>query len=161
MAACNEPFYGVVPGKATYPIGRVCLLVTFSTKENFRTKYQRSRSRTSASPTMPFLVDLCWPYSWPYLWRWRFLISIIDANARISWVKPADIGQTMVNLGHHLENLAKQSLMTLLIMSTHTWGQPLVKGMVKIHLNPNVFERPPELLPCSPNFTYRFQNLPI
>jgi hypothetical protein len=21
MAACNEPFYGVVPGKATYPIG--------------------------------------------------------------------------------------------------------------------------------------------
>jgi hypothetical protein len=23
MTACDEPFYGVVPGKATYPIGRV------------------------------------------------------------------------------------------------------------------------------------------
>jgi hypothetical protein len=40
------------------------------------------------------------------LWRPRLLISIINANDRISWVQPADIGQTMVNLGHHLENLA-------------------------------------------------------
>jgi hypothetical protein len=39
MTACDEPFYGVVPGKAAYPIGRVCLSVTFSTKENFRTEY--------------------------------------------------------------------------------------------------------------------------
>jgi hypothetical protein len=39
MTACDEPFYGVVPGKATYPIGRVCLLVTFGTKENFQTEY--------------------------------------------------------------------------------------------------------------------------
>jgi hypothetical protein len=39
MTAYDEPFYGVVPGKAAYPIGRVCLLVTFGTKENFRTKY--------------------------------------------------------------------------------------------------------------------------
>jgi hypothetical protein len=39
MTACDEPFYGVVPGKAAYPIGRVCLLVTFGTKENFRTEY--------------------------------------------------------------------------------------------------------------------------
>jgi hypothetical protein len=39
MTACDEPFYGVVPGKATYPIGRVCLPVTFGTKENFRTEY--------------------------------------------------------------------------------------------------------------------------
>jgi hypothetical protein len=39
------------------------------------------------------------------MWRSRFLISVINANDRISWVKPADIGQTMVNLGHHLENL--------------------------------------------------------
>jgi hypothetical protein len=37
--ACDEPFYGVVPGKAAYPIGRVCLPVTFSTEENFRTEY--------------------------------------------------------------------------------------------------------------------------
>jgi hypothetical protein len=39
MTACDEPFYGVVPGKAAYPIGRVCLPVTFGTKENFRIAY--------------------------------------------------------------------------------------------------------------------------
>jgi hypothetical protein len=39
MAACDEPFYGVVPDKAAYPIGRVCLPVTFGTEENFRTEY--------------------------------------------------------------------------------------------------------------------------
>jgi hypothetical protein len=39
MTACDEPFYGVVPGKAVYPIGRVCLPVTFGTEENFRTEY--------------------------------------------------------------------------------------------------------------------------
>jgi hypothetical protein len=32
MTACDEPFYGVVPGKAAYPIGRVCLPVTFGTE---------------------------------------------------------------------------------------------------------------------------------
>jgi hypothetical protein len=41
-----------------------------------------------------------------YLWRPRFLISVINANDRISWVKPADIGQNMVNLRPHLKNLA-------------------------------------------------------
>jgi hypothetical protein len=39
MTARDEPFCGVVPGKAAYPIGRVCLLVTFDSKENFRTEY--------------------------------------------------------------------------------------------------------------------------
>jgi hypothetical protein len=39
MTACNEPFYGVVPDKAAYPIGRVCLAITFGTKENFHTEY--------------------------------------------------------------------------------------------------------------------------
>jgi hypothetical protein len=39
MTACDEPFYGVVPSKAAYPISRVCLPVTFGTKENFRTEY--------------------------------------------------------------------------------------------------------------------------
>jgi hypothetical protein len=29
MTACDEPFYKVVHGKAAYPIGRVCLSVTF------------------------------------------------------------------------------------------------------------------------------------
>jgi hypothetical protein len=39
MTACDEPFYGVVPSKAAYPIGCVCLPVTFGTQENFRTEY--------------------------------------------------------------------------------------------------------------------------
>jgi hypothetical protein len=39
MTACDEPFYGVVPGKAAYPIGLVCLPVTFGTKENIRMEY--------------------------------------------------------------------------------------------------------------------------
>jgi hypothetical protein len=39
MTACDEPFYRVVPGKAAYPIGRVCLPVTFGTEENFHTEY--------------------------------------------------------------------------------------------------------------------------
>jgi hypothetical protein len=39
MIAYDEPFYGVVPGKVAYPIGRVCLPVTFGTEENFRTEY--------------------------------------------------------------------------------------------------------------------------
>jgi hypothetical protein len=39
MTACDEPFYGVVPGKAAYPIGRVCLPVTFGIEENFHTEY--------------------------------------------------------------------------------------------------------------------------
>jgi hypothetical protein len=39
MTACDEPFYGVVPGKAAYPICRVCLPVTFGMEENFRTEY--------------------------------------------------------------------------------------------------------------------------
>jgi hypothetical protein len=42
------------------------------------------------------------------LWRPRFLISVINANDRISLVKTADIGQTYVNMGHHLENLTNQ-----------------------------------------------------
>jgi hypothetical protein len=47
----------------------------------------------------------------------------------------------------------QQTLMALLIKSTQTCGQPLVKGTVKPHWHHNVFERPPELLPRSPNFT--------
>jgi hypothetical protein len=38
MTACDEPFYVVVPRKVAYPIGRICLPVTFGT-ENFRTEY--------------------------------------------------------------------------------------------------------------------------
>jgi hypothetical protein len=39
MTAYVEPFYGVVPGKVAYPIGRVCLLISFGTKGNFCAEY--------------------------------------------------------------------------------------------------------------------------
>jgi hypothetical protein len=39
LTECDEPFFDIVPGKAAYPLGRVSLLVTFDTEENFRTDY--------------------------------------------------------------------------------------------------------------------------
>jgi hypothetical protein len=61
MTTCDEPFYGVVPGKAAYPIGHVCLPITFSTKENFRTEYLTFevgdiRSSYHAIPGRPMLA---------------------------------------------------------------------------------------------------------
>jgi hypothetical protein len=51
--------------------------------------------------------------------------------------------------------------MSLLIKATHTCSQSLVKHLVKPYVNHNVFEHPPELLPCYPNFTQTLTNLPI
>jgi hypothetical protein len=39
LTECDEPLFGIAPGKAAYPLGRVSLPVTFDTEENFRTKY--------------------------------------------------------------------------------------------------------------------------
>jgi hypothetical protein len=39
LTECDEPFFGIVSGKAAYPLGRVSLLVTFGTEENFCTEY--------------------------------------------------------------------------------------------------------------------------
>jgi hypothetical protein len=39
LTECDEPFFGIVPGKAAYPMGRVSLSVTFGTEENFHTEY--------------------------------------------------------------------------------------------------------------------------
>jgi hypothetical protein len=39
LTECDEPFFGIVPSKAAYPMGRVSLPVTFVTEENFRTEY--------------------------------------------------------------------------------------------------------------------------
>ncbi|XP_034601186.1 uncharacterized protein [Setaria viridis] len=35
----EDPLYGIVPGKGSYPIRRVILLVTFSTLDNYRTEH--------------------------------------------------------------------------------------------------------------------------
>jgi hypothetical protein len=39
LTECDEPFFGIVPGKAADHMGRVSLPVTFGTEENFHTKY--------------------------------------------------------------------------------------------------------------------------
>jgi hypothetical protein len=39
LTECVETFFGIVPGKAAYPMGRVSLPVTFGTEGNFRTEY--------------------------------------------------------------------------------------------------------------------------
>jgi hypothetical protein len=39
LTECYKPFFGIIPCKATYPMGWVSLPVTFSTEENFRTEY--------------------------------------------------------------------------------------------------------------------------
>jgi hypothetical protein len=39
IKACDEPFFGIVPSKEAYPLGRVSLSVTFGMEDNFRTEY--------------------------------------------------------------------------------------------------------------------------
>jgi hypothetical protein len=39
LIECDEPFFGIMPGMAAYPLGRVSLPVTFGIEENFRTEY--------------------------------------------------------------------------------------------------------------------------
>jgi hypothetical protein len=42
LIARDEPFFGIVPGKAAYHMGRVSLPMTFGIEENFRMKYLNS-----------------------------------------------------------------------------------------------------------------------
>jgi hypothetical protein len=42
MTTCDKPFFGIIPGKATYPLDQVSFPVTFGTEDNFRTKYLSS-----------------------------------------------------------------------------------------------------------------------
>jgi hypothetical protein len=39
LTECDDPFFGIVSGKAAYPLGQVSLLVTFGMEENFRIEY--------------------------------------------------------------------------------------------------------------------------
>jgi hypothetical protein len=59
LTECEEPFFGIVPGKAAYPMGRVSLPVTFGTEENFRTEYLSFEVTNSSRPTTPSKVVLC------------------------------------------------------------------------------------------------------
>jgi hypothetical protein len=37
-----------------------------------------------------------------------FQLGLFNANGRVNLVKHVDVGPTLVNLGHHLENLANK-----------------------------------------------------
>jgi hypothetical protein len=39
LVPSKSPFYGIVPGNAAHPLGTMVLLVTFSTRENYRTEF--------------------------------------------------------------------------------------------------------------------------
>jgi hypothetical protein len=39
LTECDEPFFGIVPRKAAYPMGWVSLPDMFGTEENFHTEY--------------------------------------------------------------------------------------------------------------------------
>jgi hypothetical protein len=81
------------------------------------------------------------------LWCPRFLISIISANDRINRVKHVDVGQTLVNLDQHLENLSTITNDLLNRANTHFWS-----NLGQRHSQTNVLEHPLELLSLSPNF---------
>jgi hypothetical protein len=59
MTACDEPFYGVVFGKAVYPIGHVCLPVTFGKEEKVRTYYLTFEVADFQPSHHTILGDLC------------------------------------------------------------------------------------------------------
>jgi hypothetical protein len=61
---CDEPFFGIVPGKAAYPMGRVSLPVTFDTEENFRMEYLSFEVADFKSSYHAILGPPCWPGLW-------------------------------------------------------------------------------------------------
>jgi hypothetical protein len=63
------------------------------------------------------------------LWCPMFLISLISANDRTSRVKPCRHGSNHGQPGSSPRKPSQQALMTLLIKSTPTCGQPLVKTL--------------------------------
>jgi hypothetical protein len=63
------------------------------------------------------------------LWCPRFLISLISANDRTNRVKPCQHWSNHGQPGSSLRKPSPQSLMTLLIKSTPTCGQTLVKTL--------------------------------
>jgi hypothetical protein len=87
------------------------------------------------------------------MWRPRFFINVINANDRISRVEPAEHRSNLGQPGSSRRKPRQWTLLDPLTKSTHTRGQPLVKGTVKTGLILDVGECRPELLLRSPNFT--------
>jgi hypothetical protein len=87
------------------------------------------------------------------LWRPRFLITVIDANDRISQVKPVKHRSNLGQPGSSPRKPRQWTLMNPLTMPTHARNWPLVKGTVEPRLIVDVSECRSELLPRSPKFT--------
>jgi hypothetical protein len=64
LTECNEPFFGIVPGKVAYPMGRVSIPVTFGTEKNFCIEYLSFEVADFKSSYHAILGRPCWPGSW-------------------------------------------------------------------------------------------------
>jgi hypothetical protein len=87
------------------------------------------------------------------VWRPRLLITVINANDRVSRVKPAEHRSNLGQPGSSPRKPRQWTLMNPLTKSTHTRNGPLAKDTVKPGLTVDVSECRPELLPRSPHFT--------
>jgi hypothetical protein len=87
------------------------------------------------------------------LWRPRFLINVINANDRISRVKPVKHWSNLGQPGSSHRKPHHWTLLNPLTKPTHTRSQPVVKGTVQPRLTVDVSGCRPELLPRCPKFT--------
>ena len=62
----KAPFYGIVPGNASFPIGTVVLPVTFGTSVNYRMELVKFEVADFSLLTMPYSDDQHWPNSWQF-----------------------------------------------------------------------------------------------
>jgi hypothetical protein len=67
LTKSTSPFYGIVPGNASIPLGSVVLLVTFGeTRENYRTEYIKFEVADFETSYQPSWTDQLSPSSWRY-----------------------------------------------------------------------------------------------
>jgi hypothetical protein len=70
LKACEEPFFGIVPSKAAYPLGQVSLPVTFGMEDNFRMEYLNFKSSYHAILGRPMLARFMAILHYTYLvWK--------------------------------------------------------------------------------------------
>ena len=66
LVPSDQAFYGIIPGAGSTPVGRVTLLVTFGTRDNYETESINFEvaSFDSDPPTTPYLGGRRSPSSW-------------------------------------------------------------------------------------------------
>jgi hypothetical protein len=78
LVPSKSPFYGIVPGNAVHPLGTVVLLLTFSTRENYRTSSLNSKLLTSNLLIIPYWADRHSPNSWQCRIMFIYLSRCLD-----------------------------------------------------------------------------------